>query len=111
MDDWDFASEDQRAAFYQKYCGARGPALAAAVQLHVEELKRARNDDERKERKRVCKKMHRCRQRALRPREVVSDEPSKLAFHFESKTPSAVELPSARKVAKVSFTIERGIIV
>ena len=39
VDDWDFASEDQKAAFYQKYGGARGLALATAVQLHVEERK------------------------------------------------------------------------
>ena len=39
VDDWDFASEDQKAAFYKKYGVARGSALATAVQLHVEERK------------------------------------------------------------------------
>ena len=53
VDDWDFGSEDQKAAFYQKYGGARGLALATAVQLHVEERKRARNVVEVKERKRA----------------------------------------------------------
>ena len=39
VDDWDFASEDQKVAFYKKYGAARGSALATAVQLHVEERK------------------------------------------------------------------------
>ena len=39
VDDWDFGSEDQKVAFYQKYSGARGPALSTAVLLHVEERK------------------------------------------------------------------------
>ena len=39
VDDWDFGSEDQKAAFFQKYSGARGSGLSTAVLLHVEERK------------------------------------------------------------------------
>ena len=42
VDDWDFASEDHKAAFYTKYGSTRGLALATAVQLHVESGRRTR---------------------------------------------------------------------
>jgi hypothetical protein len=63
VDSWDFASEDQKAAFYQTHLGARGPALATAVQLHVEERKRARNVVEVKQRKRARNAAYRAARR------------------------------------------------